>query len=212
MSSIKNTSVSVLVAIPCYEGQIHSYTANALFSLSKLLGKKGIVSDIITPTGESFLPTVRNKIADTFLISKNYTHLMCIDYDILFDPEDVLTLLDMNVNFAAGIYRLKKQEIEYCYRDNEYTTQNAITEVAYVGAGFSLLNRKLFEKLIDSNIVNKNEGVNGANIWDFYSPVIEDGFLLPDDVSFCRRCIKAKEKVYINRTIHLGHFGGAIYG
>lgn len=203
---------AILIAVPCYNAQIHSYTTNALFSLGKILNDKGLLSDIITPTGESYLPDVRNKIADTFLISKGFSHLLCLDSDILFDPAEVFSLLEMKVNFAAGIYRLKKQEVEYCYKDSSKTTKNAITEVAYVGAGFQLLTRKLFKNLIASGTISKIKGANGFDIWDFYSPVIKDGFCLPEDFSFCERCSTIKEKIYINRTIHLGHFGGAIYG
>lgn len=209
----KKIKPSILIAVPCYEGHIHSFTANALFSLGKLLDRRGIRSDIITPTGESYISLARNKIADTFLISKDYTHLFCLDSDILFDPEDLFKLIDMDVNFASGIYRLKKSEIEYCYKDNKNTTTDQeITEVSYVGAGFSLLSRELFNNLINSKTINKLKGINNTDIWDFYSPIEYNGFVVQEDISFCKRCTNIGEKIMINRTIHLGHFGGAIYG
>ena len=203
---------AILIAIPCQHGQIHSYTANALFSLGKLLDKKGIVSDIITPSGESGIPWVRNKIADTFLLSAGFTHLMCIDSDILFHQDDVLTLLEMNTNFAAAKYRLKTPEVQYCTAPNLNTTADAVTEVAHVGGGFQLLKRELFEALIKSGTIPKLQGFNNTEIWDFYRELRKDGTLFPEDISFCMKCTRIGEKVMIDNRIQLGHYGGMIYG
>jgi len=204
---------SILIAMPCYDCTNHSYTTSALFSLGKLLDSKGILSDIVTISGESFLPTIRNKNANTFLHSE-HTHMFSLDNDILFDPEAVLVLLEMNVNFAAGAYRLKKPEIEHCFATNtQSNTDDEIFEVAYVGAGFQLLRKELFLNLIKSGLVRQFKGIQGTEpIWDFYSPIVEDGLFLPEDISFCRRCSMVGEKIWINKRINLGHFGGAIYG
>jgi len=208
-----NEAVKILIAMPCYNCSCHSYTANALFSLGKLLDKKGIDSDIVSISGDSFIVNVRNKNAETFLQSE-FTHMLCLDSDIIFDPESALLLLEMNVNFASGVYRMKKPEIEYCFGHNDKTNvEDEVFEVAYVGAGFQLLTKQLFFNLIKSGIVRQLNGVKGsAPIWDFYSPLIEQGSLWPEDISFCRRCSAIGEKIWINRRMSLGHFGGAIYG
>jgi len=58
--------------------------------------------------GDSLIPRVRNSIVAEFLSKDQYTHLLWIDADIGFTPEDVLRLLDSGHDVACGIYPLKK--------------------------------------------------------------------------------------------------------
>lgn len=208
----RRKNIAILVAIPCYGGWINSLTTESLFLLREILIKKGINNNLYTHSGESFLPTVRNKIADTFLRSRDFNYLMCIDADIVFNPNDILRLLTISVDFAAGKYRLKKDKVEYCISgEKESKLGKNISEVDYVGAGFQLLSRNCFEKLIESKTIQKERGINGIDIWDFYSSITKDGFLLPEDVSFSQRWTNIGGKIYINNLVELKHFGGKYF-
>jgi hypothetical protein len=205
------SKIGILVAVPCYGAQMHSYTASSLFSLSKLLTKKNIACDIITPSNESFIPSTRNHIAASFL-DLGYTHLLCIDADIQFRPKDVLVLLDMDVEFAAAPYRLKKwQKVELCVNPCEETTDEPITKVNYVGAGFNLIKKSVFEKL--NKVTTLIHGPNRILIHDYYSPYIdnENKLLVHEDAAFGMRWRKIGGDIWINRNIKLGHYGGISY-
>jgi hypothetical protein len=201
--------VGILFATPCYGGWIHSYTANSIFSAGKLLAGHGIASEILTPSNESNLPVTRNHIATSFL-DLGYTHLMCIDADIQFAPADVLKLLDMRVDFACGAYSYKNITGKLCFEPCDETTAESITEIMQVGAGFQLLTRELFLQLAPHT-----EPV--YSIWpnrlipDFYSPIKKNHHQYPEDVSFCIRWRNFGGKIWLNRNIKLGHYGGYSY-
>ena len=55
---------------------------------------------------ESLIPRARNYLSDEFMRS-DYTHLMFIDADIHFDPNDVLTLAALDKDVIGGPYPKK---------------------------------------------------------------------------------------------------------
>lgn len=208
--SDEKPEVAILVAVPCYGGNMHSYTASSLFSLGSLLQKNNIPHGIITPGGDP-ISAVRNHIAFTFL-DFGYTHLMYIDSDIQFDPNSVLTLLNMNVEVAAAAYRLKKWEkVELCFSPCEETTDDIITEVDFIGCGFQLVKRSVFEKLNET--AADIRGWGRIKCKDYYSNYIDttENMITTEDVAFCRRWRQIGGKVWMNRSIKLGHYGGISY-
>lgn len=203
-------ATGILFAIPCYGGWMHSYTSSSLFSTAKILARAGIATEILTPSNESNLAATRNHIATSFL-DLGYTHLMCIDADVLFAPKDILTLLDMEVDFACAAYTHKNQQKKLCFEPCAETTPDPITEIMQIGAGFQLLSRGLFMRLaphVDRVL----------SIWpnrpvpDFYSPITENFQQGQEDVSFCMRWRRIGGKIWMNRAIRLGHYGGYVYG
>jgi len=63
---------------------------------------------------ESLVSRARNAAVAHFLEDKENTHILFIDSDIIFEPEDVFKLLQSNKEVVAGIYP-KKYIVLYKY-------------------------------------------------------------------------------------------------
>jgi hypothetical protein len=83
---------SLFVATPMYGGQCHGNYTRSMCDLTALCVKYGINMKVYYLFNESLITRARNYCADEFVRS-DYTHMMFIDSDIGFDPNDVITLL-----------------------------------------------------------------------------------------------------------------------
>jgi len=81
----------IFVATPMYGGQCHGMYTKSTADLAKMSTHYGIDIKFFYLFNESLITRARNYCVDEFLRS-DYTHLMFIDSDIGFDPNDVLTM------------------------------------------------------------------------------------------------------------------------
>jgi len=82
----------LFIATPMYGGQCHGMYTKSTADLAKLCTHYGIEVKFFYLFNESLITRARNYCVDEFMRS-DYTHLMFIDSDIGFDPNDVLTML-----------------------------------------------------------------------------------------------------------------------
>jgi hypothetical protein len=85
----------LFVGTPMYEGLCHGQFALASIELSRLCAKRGVEVNFCFSGGESLITRARNYLVDDFLAS-GATHLLFLDADLGFDPDDVLTLLTLD--------------------------------------------------------------------------------------------------------------------
>jgi hypothetical protein len=81
----------IFVATPMYGGQCHGMYCKSTAELSRMCQAYDIPVKFFYLFNESLITRARNYCVDEFMRS-DYTHLMFIDSDIGFDPNDVLTL------------------------------------------------------------------------------------------------------------------------
>lgn len=81
----------LFVATPMYGGQCHGMYTKSCTDLAKMCQAYGIELKFFYLFNESLITRARNYCVDEFMRSDS-THLMFIDSDIGFDPNDVLTL------------------------------------------------------------------------------------------------------------------------
>lgn len=119
---------NVLIAMPCYGGQVHVECAKAVMNLREVLSNKGIRSEWFTLTSESLITRARNACVAYFL-AKEFTHLLFIDSDIVFDANSVLRLLDKNKDISGCVYPMKKVDTsDVCNRALDMLDWNKIKE------------------------------------------------------------------------------------
>lgn len=82
----------LFVATPMYGGQCHGMYCKSTADLAKLTSHYGIETKFFYLFNESLITRARNYCVDEFMRS-DYTHMIFIDSDIGFDPNDVLTML-----------------------------------------------------------------------------------------------------------------------
>lgn len=82
----------LFVATPMYGGQCHGMYTKSTADLAKLCTHYGIEVKFFYLFNESLITRARNYCVDEFVRS-DHTHMIFIDSDIGFDPNDVLTLL-----------------------------------------------------------------------------------------------------------------------
>ena len=103
---------NVFFATPCYGGMLTDQFFLSMFRMSQVLMQHGINFRITTLRNESLISRARNILTAMFLAS-DCTHLMFIDSDIEFQPEDILRALAYDKPVIAGAYPKKALPIQY---------------------------------------------------------------------------------------------------
>lgn len=102
---------SLFVATPCYGGLCHALYALGLTQASQVFANNRVLMYMGFMQNESLITRGRNRLTDDFL-STDATHLMFIDADIGFDPQDIIPMIEADKEIICGIY--PKKEIDWC--------------------------------------------------------------------------------------------------
>lgn len=170
--------------------------------------------------GDSLVPRARNELTARFLAS-DCTHLMFIDSDIMFTVHDVERLLADDLDIVAGFYPKKQTRLEYVC--NELLSpgpdiQPSVRQMAYMGTGFMLIKRGVFETMADrlGDDLRYISDFTGRLEYDFWSVGVyeyPDGSrrYLSEDWYFCQRALVLGYKVWGDTRVKLHHIGLAVY-
>lgn len=96
----------LMVCTPCYGGMATGLFMKACLDLQGLCIKYGVEVKFSFLFNESLITRARNYLCDEFLRS-GMTHLLFIDSDIHFDPQDVLALIALDKDVIGGPYTKK---------------------------------------------------------------------------------------------------------
>ena len=139
-----------------------------------------VAIDDVRVQGGPLVAHQRNLAAKHFLETNNDL-LLFVDSDMKFEPNDILDLIDSDKDIVGAQYYGYSEE-----RDEKFPTWDSVIdyewnkpgliECNYVGTGFMMIRRKVFEKL----------GVCLETEWPFGSMPL-DGKIAIEDVTFCHR-------------------------
>lgn len=164
----------LFVATPMYGGMCTGMYASAVMQCVGVFGQAGIQMYYSFMMNESLITRARNSMSYDFLKS-DATHLMFIDADIAFSPQDIPRMVDADKDIICGIYPKKEinwVEVSNAVKNNvapehlQFHTGafvlnlangeksksgniNEPIEIANGGTGFMLIKRKVFEDLAD---------------------------------------------------------------
>jgi hypothetical protein len=207
---------------------------NSFVNLQRLLYSQGISMEWGFIGNESLITRARNSLVKLFLGRKE-SHLLFIDSDIVFNPEDVLSMLNADVDVLAGIYpkkginwlgienavrkNLPSESLPYYgnyfftefVNPNDLNVKNKPVEVTKIGTGFMLIKREVFIRL--TSIIPTYRDENGSLTYEFFSSQIsKKGYLLSEDYYFCEKFISVGGKVHAAPWVALGHTGSHTFG
>lgn len=106
ISYVNFEDMKPLIATPCYGGLIHEGYLRGFSSLIVQSIDIGMSINLATVINESLITRARNELVKYFMQSDS-THLIFIDADIQFKPDDVFRLLAHDQDVVVGAYPLK---------------------------------------------------------------------------------------------------------
>jgi len=152
-------------------------------------------------------------------VRDGFEHIMWIDSDIGFDPNDVLKLRAHRLPIVTGIYP-KKGERAIASNLLPGTNQvkfgkgGGLLEISLAGAGFMFAHRDVF-KALEESLPLCNESFN-LPFYPYFLPMIGEDrgkpWYLGEDFAFCERAKRKGFQIWADTTIRLKHFGRYGFG
>jgi hypothetical protein len=232
------TRVNLVIATPCFGGQVSALYATSLFKLQKFVRQyRGFNIKILLKDGDALITRARASLISQFLDDSGATHLLFIDADIGFEPNQVLRLIECGADMCAAIYPVKrfnwdriKSTIEGA-RPNpaaaalhyvfEVDDANAVIEsagfvrVRYAGTGFLMIRRAALERMCERYPqlqYKRDHSLDAAseskNRFALFECMIAgDGTYLSEDFAFCKRWTDIGGEIWADLDSRLNHVG-----
>ena len=174
---------------------MNSEFALSIMELIIFLKNNNIAASFYPIPFESLISRARNSAASKFLHDTELTHLLFIDADIQFKPEDVLKLIIANKEVVGGAYAQKwldkslikdaiinKKNDDFLnistrvsvHLENHKDTPNMLMKCSYITTGFLLIKKSAFEKISNKYpefyYINDIDGYHnpGAKFYDYF--------------------------------------------
>lgn len=170
----------VVVGTPCFGGMVSQEYTMSLLSLQAAAPKLGFDMATIMLGNDALITRGRSAIVAKFLDNTTTTHLLFVDADITFTPDQVARMLSFDHDFVAGFYPAKvidwQQLAERFGKTGERLDEAGLIYVGslcegddlkfmngfgtgfYAGTGFQLIKRQVFERMIQAYPETKYTG------------------------------------------------------
>ena len=160
----------VFVATPCFGGMVSQGYMLSVIRLMSYVKAAGFDVTLSMIGYDALISRARSTLLGAFLDDPGATHLLFVDADISFYPQQVERLLRLDKEFAGALYPLKSidwdQIPQRCVERGESVKQAALSYVGslcpdgegkqygdfatgiYAGGGFQLIRRCALERMI----------------------------------------------------------------
>jgi hypothetical protein len=162
--------VHLVVATPCFGGQVSSIYAGSIFHLQRDVRiKSNIDLTVLMRDGDALITRARSNLVTLFLDNPSATHLLFVDADIGFAPDQVYRLIESGADVVAGVYPIKRVNWDKARRmldsklpaapsaaldyvleienPDDVVAVNGFTRVRYAGTGFLMIRRHVLEQM-----------------------------------------------------------------
>lgn len=162
----------VIIGTPFFGSQMSHLYALSVLKLQRACYQGGKVGfNLVSQLGDALIPRARQDIMTRFMGIPNATHLLFVDADVAFEPEQVFRLLEAGVDMAAGAYPDKALDLvrlEALAKANHHHPEAAalrygfetedpqkievkkgFAKVKRTGMGFTLIRRQVFTRMME---------------------------------------------------------------
>ena len=209
----KLNGMKLFIGLPVYQ-QMPTFFCQCLLALQKI---KPLPIDIHICQGDGVARS-RNNLTAEFLKS-DCTHLLFIDSDLIFSADHIVKLLERDLPVVGGFYPKKQQgPLEWVLNtlpDDPPQTAEGLKPVRYIGTGFIMIKREVFEQMATHypELLFREDYGRRGEAHDFWSmgvyvdKVTGNRRYLSEDWYFCQRWLDMGGKIYGDPSVILKHLG-----
>ncbi len=231
----------VMVATPCYGGLVGQHYMLSILKLMDRAPAAGFRVTLSLLGNDALVSRARATLVGAFLDQPQATHLLFVDADISFEPEQVERLLGFDKDFVGALYPVKALDWDrlperfanngeplaqaglnyvgtFCEgadlkRDGDFAT------AIYAGGGFQLIRRTVIERMIQAypetryGTIHAYPPSSSDNFYALFDCIIDrdSGAYLSEDYAFCRRWRDIGGKIWLDGASRLTHTGPSAF-
>ncbi len=162
--------------LPCYDQQLTEPFFMSFLKMAIGFKEIGLMFSVST-LSDSLISRARNQLVAKFMANKEYTHLVFIDVDLSFSPDDILKMLWHDKEIMTGAYPIKDinwNKVSEAVKNGvepdkllESSTRFVVNPVRLAGSkiavdkgaisvhdagtGFMMIKRSVFEKMFEEH-------------------------------------------------------------
>lgn len=227
----------VKIATPCFGGLVGHLYMMSVVRLIEAAPAMGFSASVALLGGDALVARARSSLVAAFMDEPEATHLLFVDADISFEPEQVKRLLDFDREFTAALYPLKLVDwarlpqrcvegegleaaglsyVGSLCRGDELKQENGFATARYAGGGFQLIRRSVFERLFAAHPELRFASTHSwppqpgsPNLYALFESMIDpdNGAYVSEDYAFCRRWRAVGGEIWLDLNSRLTHTG-----
>ena len=192
----------LVIGTPCYGGLVTQRYMQSVCNLLEFGNRADLAISIELLGYDSLVTRSRNTLVAKFLDTPSATHLLFIDADIGFSPEQVARMLAFDRDVVAGMYPLKIVHYDKMSIDrwqageplhtaqlryvgafagpDEFEQLDGFATGQYAGAGFLMITRGAFQRMITAypetryaRAYNQAAASESANLYALFECMID---------------------------------------
>jgi hypothetical protein len=234
--------IGLVVATPCFGGQVSAVYAASIFKLQSVLrASPDIALKVLLKDGDALITRARASLCAQFLDDPDATHLLFIDADIGFEPDQVMRLIACGADLCAAIYPIKRinwdrvkrviaaarsdpgaAALSYVFEVEDpgaVTARAGFVKVRYAGTGFLMIRREALQRMCahyPQLRYRRDHSLEAATTSEnrfalFDCMIDENGTYLSEDFSFCRRWRDIGGEIWADLSSTLNHVGPLVF-
>lgn len=187
--------MKLLIAIPTLD-YINALFVERLLKLAQNLNKRGVDYEIKIKSG-TLVYLAREELT-SYAIGYQFTHVLWLDSDMVFEDDLIDDLYDTGKSFVCGIFHARRPGHQSCifkelkpptrYKWDEYPTDT-----------FKIKGCGMAATLIKTEILKA--------VRDHFGNCFTPAYNLGEDLAFCHRVNELGFDIWAEPTVRVGHIG-----
>ncbi len=207
--------MSLLIAIPSYDGKLHYDTVRGITQTAFLCAKKGIGFAVEVRPHDAFIGKARSILCEKFL-AMGFHDLLFVDADVGFGVEEVVQICKAPADLVMGLYRIKEdgadetKKVKYpalmCDPIERHPEDPFLIKLRYGPAGFMRIRRPVLEAMMKKWPEETWTDDSGV-VHDFFPCGRLGNHFVGEDIGFCNRAIECGFDIWAAQGLKLRHYG-----
>ena len=228
----------IVLGTPCFGGVVGQAYMLSVLELTRAAYAGAFELEVALLGGDALITRARSTLAARFLDTPGATHLLFVDADISFAPDQLSRLLAFDRDFAAAFYPLKQVDwavvpgrvvagetleaaglsyVGSLCEGEALRVEHGFATARFAGAGFQLIKRAVFERMISAYPQLRFGGVDtpsgrlpeSQTLYALFDPLIDadTGRYRSEDYAFCQRWRDIGGEIWLDLESRLTHAG-----